>query len=307
MKAINTISWAAAIVIASSLAVVMPAFAQTSGSMGAGVPGVNVQGGIRDGANGSVVRHQGPIGGMVPPAVVGTVSAVNESGDTLTVTSKTWARPMPMVNMATSSMPAPSPAPSATYNVNASNATIYKGGATTTVPFSDIAVGDMVVVQGTVSGTNVTATVIRDGVGAGRMPGMPGRGFGPRGAGSSTPSGTPIVQGNGEPVIGGNVTAISGTTVTVTNASNVTYSIDAASTTIVKNGTSTAIGNIAVGDNVIVQGVVNGTSVTASSIIDQGASASSSVGMKGFGSAGDFGFKGIVGAIGGFFQHLFGF
>ena len=107
------------------------------------------------------------------------------------------------------------------YTVDATNAKIYKGSATTTVSVSGIAAGDTVMVQGTVSGTNVAATVIRDGIGGmmGIQPGMPGKGFG-HGA-SSTPSTTPIIQGNGEPVVGGSVTAISGTTLTVTNASNV--------------------------------------------------------------------------------------
>jgi hypothetical protein len=169
-------------------------------------------------------------------------------------------------------------------------------------------VGDTLIVQGTASGTNIAATVIRDGVVpmAGR-PGTPGKGFG-RSA-SSTPTGTALIQGNGEPVIGGSITTISGTTLTVTNASNVTYTIDAASTTIVKNGTSTAIANIAVGDNVIVQGVVNGNSVAASSIIDQGAKGANSSSANGSSTKpkGGGGFGGIFSAIGGFFQHLFGF
>ena len=64
--------------------------------------------------------------------------------------------------------------------MDATNAKIYKGSATTTVSVSDIAMGDTVMVQGTVSGTSVTATVIRDGVNGmmGGQPGMPGKGFG---------------------------------------------------------------------------------------------------------------------------------
>lgn len=300
-KIMSAASLAAAIAVASSLAIVMPAFAQTGVSVGVG-PNISVQGGVHDGANGGVWRG-GP--GMTP-GIFGTVSAVD--GDTLTVTSVMRPHPMPMQPVGT---PATSAVTSTVvYTVDASNATIYKGSATTTVSVSDIATGDMVIVQGTVSGTNVTATVIRDGVMPGRMmgPGMPGRGFG-HGA-SSTPSGTPILQGNGEPVIGGNVTAISGTTLTVTNEGNVTYTIDAASTTIMKSGTSTAFSNIAVGDNIIVQGVINGNSVTASSIIDQGTrangsstNASSSRPKGGIG----IGFGGFFGVIGGFFQHIFGF
>lgn len=285
--------------IVASLAMVAPAFAQTSAgenvNIGARTPVIVGTGGIRNGAN----------GGMRMPGIFGTVSAV--SGNTLTVTSKVFPRPMPEV-VTTSTIP--SPTVSTVYTVDATNANIYKGSATSTVSVSSIAVGDTVMVQGPVTGTSVAATVIRDGVGemtSGGRTGMPGRGVGGHGGATSTPSGTgtPMIQGNGEPVIGGSVTAISGTTLTVTNSSNVTYTIAAGSSTIVKNGTSTAFTNIAVGDNVIVQGVVNGTSVTASSVIDQGVkgtvNASTSVGIH------MSGFSGIFSAIGGFFQHLFGF
>lgn len=296
-KIASAVLWVGAIVVASSLAVVMPALAQTSANIGAGVS-VSAQGGIHDGANGGVRR------GGVQSGIFGTVSAV--SGNSLTVTANARpARPMPeQPTVGTTAAVA-----TTTYTVDATNAKIYKGSATTTVSVSGIAVGDTVVVQGTVSGTSITATVIRDGAipTAGR-PGMPEKDLGH--GSSSTPSGTSPIQGNGEPVIGGNVTAISGTTITVTNASNVTYTIDAASTTIVKNGTSTAIGTIAVGDNVIVQGTVSGNSVTASSIIDQGVKGSNGASANGSSTkprGGGFGFGDIFGAIGGFFQHLFGF
>jgi hypothetical protein len=312
MKTANTVSWVAAVAVASTLAIVAPAFAQTNISVGAGanLAGVNVQGGIHNGPNGGV-WHGGPMPGMpgmVGGGIFGTVTAV--SGDTLTVTGGGHVmHPMPEQGQSQPMMPV---APTSTlYTVNAANAQIYKGSATTTVSVSAIAVGDTVVVQGTVSGTNITATVIRDGF----VPmGMPGRKFFGRGA-SSTPSGTPpnspIIQGNGEPVIGGAVTVVNGTTITVTNASNVTYTIDAASSTVVKNGTSSVIGNIAVGDDLIVQGVVNGNSVTASSIIDQGAKTSSggtsSSAPHGIGGVIGVRVGGFFGAIGGFFQHLFGF
>ena len=296
MKIVNVVLWVGAIAVASSLAVVVPAFAQTSANVGVGA-NVGVQGGIHNGANGGA-RY----GGM-QSGIFGTVSAVN--GNSLTVTS--GARPSrPMPEQATGATPAA--VATTTYTVDATNAKIYKGSATTTVSVSDIAIGDTVMVQGTVSGTSVTATVIRDG--AVPMAGRPGMGDKLGRGASSTASGTPPIQGNGEPVIGGNVTAISGTSITVTNASNVTYTIDAASTTIVKNGTSTAVGNIAVGDNLIVQGAVSGNSVTASSIIDQGIKAAKSSSTNGSSTkpqGGGSGFGGIFGAIGGFFQHLFGF
>ena len=97
----------------------------------------------------------------------------------------------------------------------------------------------MVMVQGTVSGSNVTATMIRDGVG---MTGRGGFSF-PGRATSTATNATPPIQGNGEPVIGGSVTAINGSTLTVTNASNVTYTIDVSNAKIVKNGvTSNGLG-----------------------------------------------------------------
>ena len=229
--------------------------------------------------------------------VFGTVSAV--SGTTLTVTSK--MRPNATSTAATA------------YTVDASSAKVYEGGVTTTVPVSNIAVGDTVMVQGTVSGSNVVATMIRDGVSGmmGRSGTPEGKGFGVHSA-SSTPRVAPAsaIQGNGEPVIGGAVTAIDGTMLTVTNASNVTYDVNAASSTVVKDGASTTITSVAVGDNLIVQGAVSGTSVTASSVIDQGSkggNASSNGAQPSVSRGGGFGFGGIFSAIGGFFKHLFGF
>ena len=87
----------------------------------------------------------------VRPGVTGTVSAI--SGTTLTVTSKKMERGMNKAGTST-------PAASVTYTVDASNATVTKNNTTSTL--SAIAVGDTIMVQGTVSGTNVTATTIRD-------------------------------------------------------------------------------------------------------------------------------------------------
>ena len=120
-------------------------------------------------------------------------------------------------------------------------------------------------VQGTVSGTKVTATTIRDGV----MPGGMKSGTG-TGAGKGAPQMPSGITGNGEPVVGGNITAINGSTLTITNKSNVTYTIDATNATIMKGNATSTLSNVAVGDSVVVQGTVNGTSVTASTVIDQG-------------------------------------
>jgi hypothetical protein len=193
----------------------------------------------------------------------------------------------------------------ATYTVDAANAQVMKNGATSTV--ASIAIGDTVMVQGAVSGTNVAATMIRDGamtaMGQRGMPGNYGKGNRP----TSTPAASPI-QGNGEPVVAGNVTAISGSSLTVTNASNVTYTIDISNATIVKSGATTTIASVAVGDNVIAQGVVEGASVTASSLIDQGSSNRSNGTPTNAPSTGSrSGLSGFFGAIGNFFKHIFGF
>jgi len=254
----------------ASLAVGLTAFAQ---AQPAGMPGG------RGGWGGGSGTH-------AAPGVFGTVTAVN--GTTLTVTSKMRMRP----NASSSAV---------TYTVDASNAAVVKNGASSTV--ASIATGDTVMVQGTVSGANVTATMIRDGV----VP-MPGKGMG-RGQqwASSTASGTPRtlpIQGNGEPVIAGNITAISGSALTVTNASNVTYTIDVSNAKIVKNGTTTTLSAVATGDAVVVQGTVNGTSVTASSVIDQGIKSTTTGGTPMGGGAAGGGFFGMIGS---FFKHLFGF
>jgi hypothetical protein len=207
------------------------------------------------------------------PGVFGTVSVVN--GNTITVTSKGFGR-----NASTT--------PATTYTVDATNATITKAGVASSI--TSIGVGDMVDVLGTVSGTEVTATAIHDGI-------MPGRGMQPKTPGQG--GGGPVIQGNGQPVIGGSITAVSGSTLTVTNKSNVTYTVDATNATVTKGHATSTVSSIVVGDNVIVQGAVNGNAVTASSVIDQANPPSSSTTSGGV--------RGLFGNIGGFFKHMFGF
>ena len=204
--------------------------------------------------------------GMNMKGVFGTVSAVGSN--TITVTSKAVSNG----------------AVATTYTVDVTNAKVTKNGAASTI--SGIAVGDTVMVQGTVNGFSVTATSVRDGMGMNK---------------DQAKNQTPIITGNGQPVIAGSVSAISNSTITVTNKS-VTYSVDASSAKIVKGNVASLISNVAVGDNVIVQGTVNGTSVTASSVIDQGGS-SSTVAKTNEGNI----FVGIGNRIGDFFRHLFGF
>src|ERR1700734_1869477 len=173
------------LLMAAGLLVAIPAFAQTTqAATGAGAGGgFGGRGGMMHGA----------------PGVFGTVTAI--SGDSITLSSKGFGQN----------------ATATTYTVDATNATVTKSGAASSI--SAIAVGDTVMVQGTVSGDSVTATKISDGV----VPGAGGKG----------PTG-PSIQGNGEPVVGGTITAINGSSLTITNASKVTYTIDASSATVDK-------------------------------------------------------------------------
>jgi hypothetical protein len=80
------------------------------------------------------------------------------------------------------------------------------------------------------------------------------------------------LTGNGQPLVGGTVASVNGATMTITNKSNLTYTVDTAHTTVTKTGVPSATASsISVGDNVLVQGAVNGTTVTATSVIDHGA------------------------------------
>jgi hypothetical protein len=186
---------------------------------------------------------QGPGGNgtHTKPAAVGTVTAV--SGDTITLTDKQSGT---------------------TYTVDATTATIMKQlsssgtdqtdakpTAPTTATISDIAVGDTLMVQGTVSGTSITATRIDDGVMRGGMGGGRG-GFG---------------GGNGGSGVSGTVTAVNGTTLTITGKNGTTYTVDGSSATASKIETIT-VPSIAVGDTVGINGTVSGTTVTAKNIMD---------------------------------------
>lgn len=245
-------------------------------------------------SQGSGMMHKGAgmgrMGGM-KPAAFGTVSAVN--GTTLTITETN-----------------PKDSTTTTYTVDASNAKVMKFAApvagTTSTPgtrptpatisVSDIAVGDTVSIQGTVSGTNVTATSIMDGVMMGHG-GMMQKGT----AGNMAN----FPQGNGQPIVGGTVSAISGNSITITNSSGTAYTIDATAAKIMTKGNATStISSVAVGDSVLVQGAVNGQSVTASSVMDNGQAPAT--GTQG-GAAAPQAHTGFFGAIGGFFKHLFGF
>lgn len=170
------------------------------------------------------------------PGVRGKVTAI--SGNILTVTDTN-----------------PKDSTTTTYTVDASAAKVMKGSAgaaPVASTLSAVAVGDMVAIRGTVSGTSVTATDVMDGV---------GMGMGPHGG----------FGGKGGPGMGmgamGTVTAVSGTTITITGKDGTSYTIDGSAATVSKT-TSIAVGDIQVGDTIGARGTVSGTTVTAKDIMD---------------------------------------
>lgn len=218
---------------------------------------------IRDGAMAFGAGLRGNARG-----ILGAVVSIN--GTTITITSK-------KNNDGNGSGSA------VTYTVDASKAVVTKDGVASGI--SGIAAGDTIMVQGAISGNNIAATAIRDGV------------YRPNGGQN------PIISGNGQPVVGGAVTAINGNTLTITNKSNVTYTVDVSSAKITKTGlASSTVSNISAGDNVVIQGAVNGNSVTASSVIDNGAVTAASGQNES-----QKPHLGFFAAIGNFFAHLFGF
>ena len=281
------ISITAGLAIATSVALAIPVFAQTTnqsnntygqrtGQMGQGrFGGPNgTTGGLNRGA------------GMMRPGVFGTVASV--SGNIITINGRT--------GFGTTT-------PTVTYSVDATNATVRKNNATSTV--ASIVVGDTISVRGTVTGINVVATSINDGVmGANgiKHPGTLGQGTNGK---PWTATSTAQVIGNGQPVVAGTVSVVNGTTLTVTTTSNVTYTVDASGAKVLQGqNVTTSLSSIVVGNKVLVQGTVNGTSITASTVIDQSlpANAGAQNHATGMGQP-----RGFMASIGQFFMHIFGF
>jgi hypothetical protein len=254
--------------IITALTVAVPTFAETNGSVNVGA-NANAATNMRSG-EGNPGRGQA---GIMKPFVLGTVSSV--SGNTIAVLGHTG---LGKTTTATT-----------TFTVDATNAKIMKSNATSSV--SSIVVGDTVVVQGTITGTNVVATMIRDGIMTG-----PGVGFG-RGQDKTSTSTNPVLAGNGQPIVAGMISTINGSTITITNKSNVVYTIDATNAKFLQGNKTVDLSILKTGNAVVVQGTINGTSIVASSIIDQTKPANP-------GNGAHFGF---FGGIGQFFMHLFGF
>lgn len=160
--------------------------------------------------------------------IFGTVSTI--SGNTITVAATKGFSPN-------------SPATVTNYTVDATNATVTKNDAASTV--ASIVVGDSVSVKGAISGNTVTATSIRDGQMMNRSQG-----------------------------IFGTVAAINGNTLTVTgrqgfpSSDSTTLTVDAASAKITKNNAAATVSSILVGDTVLVQGTTSGSNVAAATIWD---------------------------------------
>ena len=256
----------------ATLMVAVPALADNNGSSTQSSPQ-----GIWGGRNG---RGEGMMN-RVGNGVFGTVSAIN--GNIITVTSKRGG-PKATTNNATTT--------TTTYTIDATNAKITKNNVAGTI--GSILVGDTLVAQGTLTGTNLVATTIRDGAL------MLGKG---RDLGNETNNGanqTLPFTGNGQPIVAGTVSSINGSTLTITNKSNVSYTVDATNAKIVQGQTTITVSNIVVGDSVVVQGTINGNTVTASNIIDQKVTTTTT------GTTTQPN-RGFFGSIGSFFSRLFGF
>ena len=213
--------------------------------------------------------REGIMNNSMRPVVLGTVASIN--GNTITVTGKQ--------GFGTTT--------TTTYTVDATNAKITKNNTAGSI--SSIIVGDTIMVQGTVTGTNVVATTIRDGIAQGiNKNGQENRN-------------SPLVSaGNGLPIVAGTVTSVSGSTFVITNKSNVTYTVDATNAKITQGANSITVSNITTGDMVVVQGTVNGNSVIASSVNDQKITSTT-------GGTTETAKKGFFSRIGSFFGSMFGF
>ena len=235
--------------------------------------------------NHQAFEGQGGGRGMMGRGVVGTVSAVN--GTTLTITSRPWGKPA-----ADGTTPAPT-----TYTVDASSAQVTKDKVASSI--SAIAIGDTVMVQGTVTGSSVKATKIRDGLPIRNQNGQDNQS-------ESKDFPAQSIQGNGQPIIAGTITTVSGKNITITNKSNASFTVDATNAQIRNGDATSSVSTLTVGDRIIVQGTINGNAVVAYSIIDSG-QATTATNNSQSGQPQKMENHGFFGGIGSFFSHLFGF
>jgi hypothetical protein len=216
----------------------------------------------------------------IRPDVFGTVSAV--SGNIITVSSS--KRGVGVNTTATIT----------TYTIDVTNAKITKNNVVESV--SSVIVGDIIMAKGTLTGTNLVATTVQIGqIGKG-MRGGPNQ--------DQTGKTAPVspITGNGQPVVAGTVSSINGATIVITNKSNVSYTVDATNAKIVQGQNTITISSIVVGDEVVIQGTVNGNAIVATSVIDQNKVANTTAT-----SVKTTQNKGFFGSIGAFFGKIFGF
>jgi hypothetical protein len=168
------------------------------------------------GAVKTAMRHLGT------PPTTGTVSAI--SGNSITLAGKNGA----------------------TYTVDAGSAKIVKisNGAKTTIAVSGIQTGDVLAVTGTVTGNNIVAKNITDGVMT-----------------------MPVKQ---QPAATGTVSAISGNSITLAGSNGTTYTVDASNVqiSILKSGVSLQNSGVQTGDTLTIFGAVSGSNITATRIMD---------------------------------------
>jgi hypothetical protein len=205
--------------------------------------------------------------------ISGTVSSV--SGNTITVSVVRGWGFEGMKDRKNSTSTVATTTKTILYAVDATSAKIIRDNATTAV--SSIVAGDMVVVQGSASSTNMVAKTIR-------VIKAPEK---------KVKAKDVQIEWNGQPIVSGKITVIGSSTITITNESNVTYAVDVSSAKVwlLDNTASSSAANLKVGDKVIVQGTVNGTSISASTIVDQNSTK----------------VAGVMKKIGNFFSRLFRF
>lgn len=133
------------------------------------------------------------------------------------------------------------------FTIDGASAKITKGfdASSITLGIANVKVGDNVAVLGTISGNAVAATAIMDGA-------------------------NPM---HGErPALLGAITSVNGNVVTITDKSGVVFTVDATNAKISKGfgefGTTIALADLKVGDEVGVLGTKSGQAVTATAIMD---------------------------------------
>jgi len=148
------------------------------------------------------------------------------------------------------------------YTVDASSAALLKGmgkGTTATIAITDIKTGDRIFAIGTLSGTNVSATSVRD--------------LGQFNKKNNSNKTAIIRKGN---MFMGTVTSVNGSTIAATGFNKTAYTVNAANAKLTKGmGKDAAIivlTDIKIGDRISAVGAVSGTTVAATSVRDLGQS-----------------------------------